>query len=291
MPVLMKRMAIMSLSLFLALPACSKKADEDDDDEAAAADAPPPPSPYTLSIDLSVADGGTNTDSTAAGQNEGFAATQLAHAGASLIVAGVSYSLAVQLVVPVLLLRTAGESTPTKVTEGSYLWSFDFTHGGAKYTGNLTGTEDEASGSNSFSMSVTRDPANSDGCCSNFVFFTGANNPTDGGGSWQIFDPTRPTGHEELFTVTYGYKSTTERTLSYAVNSDRPASQKFGKGTTVLYDVKDTVVTMTYQDSSESGTRVISWDKDTLAGSIFDLQGQKLCWDTKANGYADIACE
>lgn len=286
---LMKRLVMTALCLSLALPSCGKKAKDDGDSGDSADGAPPPPSPYTVSLDLSVADGGTNTDSTAAGQGL-LATTQLAHAGASLVVLGVSYSLAAQLIVPVLLLREAAKASPTEVTPGSYLWSYDFTYGGAKYTGNLTGTKDEASGTNSFSMSVTRDPANGDGCCTNFVFFTGTNNPSDGGGSWQIFDPTRPTGQEMLFSVTYGYKSATERTLAYAVNSDRDAAQKFGNGTTVLYNVKDTVVTMTYKDSSETGSRIVSWDRDTLAGSIVDLQGQKLCWDTKANGYTDIAC-
>lgn len=289
MVVLMKRLATLSLSFALALPACSRKEAEDDEEDEAAADAPPPPSPYTVSIDLSVSEGGTNTDANASGQSL-MATSQLAHTGAALIVAGVSYSLAAQLIVPVLLLREAGEATPTEVTPGTYLWSFDFDYGGAKYTGNLTGTKDAESGINSFSMAVTRDPENGEGCCTNFVFFSGSNDPETGAGSWQFFDPTRSSSPENLFSVSYAFTSSTERTLTYTVNSDRDAAQKFGNGTTVAYNVKDTAVTMTYKDSSETGSRTITWDKDTVAGSIVDLQGQKLCWDTKANGYADITC-
>jgi hypothetical protein len=288
MPFLMNRLTNFSLVLCLALPACGKKVTGDDDDDGSASGAPPPPSPYTVSLDLSVSEGGTNTDDDAA--NFTANTSSLAYGASSFIVLGISGSLASQLVVPVLLLKGAASAKAMEVTPGTYLWSYDFTHGGAKYTANLTGKRDDSSGSNTFTMNVTRDPENGDGCCKNFLFFTGANDPQENKGAWQIFDPSRPTGQEKLFSIAYVYKEITERTLTYTVNSDRPASQKFGQGTTVIYDVKGTTVTMTYQDSSEQGSRIISWDKDTLAGSIVDLQGQKLCWDTQENGNADIPC-
>ncbi len=287
---LMKRLLVTALVVVLATTACSKKKDGDDDDDDAAG-GPGTPAPYTLSIDTSVSEGGSDVDAQAAGLVDVNAvpamATANAHLGASVFTVVITANLAAQVFLPVLLLKTASKTKATKVSDGVFLWSFDFQNGGATYTGNLTGTEGE--GGNAWSMKVTKAPADGNACCTDFEFFTGSDDGK-GNGSWQLYDPTRPTAAAKLFSVTYAYASPTAKTLAYQVNSDRAAEQKFGGGTTVVYNIKDSALTLTYKDSSEQGSRVITWHKTTKAGSIVDLQGTKLCWDTKANGYADIAC-
>lgn len=292
MLLLVKRFAVAFLVLGLAMPACSKKEDEDEDEEEAATDAPPPPSPYTVSIDLSASEEGTNTDEQAA-NGAGFAdlsflmnTSQLAHLGASVVVVTLSASLAAQLTVPVLLLKGAEGASPVESSENVYLWSYDFSFNNVDFTANLTGTK--GSEANTWSMKLTRNPEDGNGCCENFEFFTGTQNGQSG--SWQLYDPSRPAAQEELFSVSYDVTSATERSLTFLVNSDRPATEAFGAGTKVEYVMNGTTVKITYTESSVPGVRVITFDTGTKAGSFVTLEGETFCWDTALNGYADIEC-
>jgi hypothetical protein len=270
-----------ALSLF---PACKQGEDEEEEEEEVT-DAPATPSPYTMSLDLNISED-TPAESmafaaTTAGTNAGIAALILTATGASV---------GLQMAVPVLSLRRALEEDATRVSEGVYLWSYDFTNDNATWTANLTGTVVDAT-SMTWSMAMTRTPTQANGCCQNFVFYTGTQTNAGQAGTWQVFDPTRSEAQENLFQIAYSYVSENERTLTYTVNSDKAPSERFGNGSTVAYTVTANTFTLVVDDSSETGEHTVVVNRADKSGSYVNTDGDSFCWGPLSDDQPNVACE
>ena len=67
--------------------------------------------------------------------------------------------------------------------------------------------------------------------------------------------------------MAYNYSSLDDRSLTFTVNSDKPASETFGNGSSVRYTVTADTTTVVVTDSAASGPATVTWDRDTKAGS------------------------
>lgn len=277
---------------FLTATGCGGAGKDDEkEDDAGSEGAPPPPPVGTISLDLDVSDG---TQKLGFAEVGGLAAASVAtlglnHAAASIVVLVVNVNISLSLVIPVGLLKAAAASTPKLTAPNTYTYSFEFTTQNRAWTGNFIAVVGEAD-ARAYSMRVTSEPKDANGCCTDFEFFNGSAVAGQSTGAWQVFDPTKPTAAAKLFGISYDFKSETDKTLTFLVNSDKPATEKFGSGSRVAYKVAGNDVTMTVRDSAENADRVIAWSKASGAGSHLDPQGKKTCWDTKDKNRVDVAC-
>lgn len=262
--------------------ACGNKGLKDEKEEDSSSDnAPAPPSPYTLSVDLTLSEQGTDLDVT-----ETLGAN---HLKAAVYVVAVNVNVAAHLFVPVALLRSASAAAPVLTGENTWTRSYQLTTDNRTWTANLTGRR-LSDTANSWQMRVTSSPVDANGCCTDFLLFDGQSS-TAGSGSWQLYDPTKPAAAAKLFSIVYDYRSETDKTLVFTVNSAKPASERFGSSSSVNYRISGANISMQVFDSSEGASRTIAWNKATQAGSHTDLQGNKACWAGKDENLIDVACQ
>jgi hypothetical protein len=279
--------SLVVLSLVSALVACGKK--DDSKSDSTAEGAPALPASGTLSVDFKAK--GEAGDAFAlvaqAGRSRLGATSTNNHAAAAVVFALTNVYVGAYLVTPVLMLARGAQETAKAQVDGSWLWSYDVTVGGVKDTVNLTGVR-TGEASATWSLKLTTEPRDANGCCDAFELLTGSTSDGEKG-AWIVNDPSQPKTPTPLFTTTYDYESPTDKTLAFTLETTRAATERFGKGSYASYAVKDDAVTLQVRDASEAAPRTILFDRGTGAGSQVDPAGTKSCWGP-APSYADIAC-
>lgn len=264
-------------AVVLCLQACAKGNTEDEPDAADGNDPPSVPHEGSLSLDLSIKGKGA----TLSGDTSNYG-------GAMVYVGLVELNLAVHVAVPVALLQKAATVDPEYTAENTWVWSYDVASGGSSWTGNLTGSKLTPS-TTVWSMRVTNQTKDTYGCCTDFEILSGTT-ASSTAGTWQVYDPKQPTTAAKLFLISYDYKDATDKAMTYVVNSERPATERFGAGSIVSFVVDGDAVVMTYRDATETGQRTIAWDLETKAGSHTDNTGARVCWGPEAVGFINVTC-
>jgi hypothetical protein len=193
-------------------------------------------------------------------------------------IAVVYWTLTVEgaLAAPVALFKIARLMKPTKLSDNSgWQWVIPPTKDG--FTATLVGRV--AQDSVRWSMSVTG------GALTNFIWFEGTATITGTNGYWTFHDTTSL--HPALVRFTYNisaaYYGDITATVVDPANAHYQSYLKWtSSGTTKYFDGFDSAKNEQYR---------ISWDSVTEAGYVMNVtNGNKACWDTKANNHRDIPC-
>jgi hypothetical protein len=281
------------LVLSIAFLGCGKSADEEDESPSTDEEAPTVPPSSTIDLDLGVQGDSEQTvaedtlmlGSFAATANMGGTNHTFAALSALAVHLGVRYALAV----PSLMIKRSAQESPTYQGDLNWLWSYELTSGGVTYTSNYTGHK-VSSTSSEWEMRVTTDQKRSDGCCEDFLFFTGdVTNATQG--SWTVYDPEdHENNTNQLYSIIYDVTDIDNRTLLFTAQKEKTNSDAFGKGSTVNFEVTSSTITVTHQDIVDSSPTIITWDRSTVAGKLTRNNGDTFCWGPKEDDFPNETC-
>lgn len=173
-------------------------------------------------------------------------------------------------VIPAVSLGVAVTQTPTRQDEKTWLWSYNFAKSNISYSAELTGHQSETT--TDWQMNITKFPNDENSCCDKFLWISGSQDGTTG--TWIINDPAKPTEPTRIARVEWLYLSPTNKKLTL-INLQENEKNGFlqfsrnGNTNDVTFD----------QDPNVDGTVHITWDENTLAGTMTGENGIKICWD------------
>jgi hypothetical protein len=214
-------------------------------------------------------------------QGLGKTAATSTHFAFTMAYTAVSYwtgNVELALMQPRALFEICQTAQPTPLPDNSgWVWTVSDTKG---FSATLTGrVENDIA---QWSMSVTG------GNLTNFVWFTGVSTITGRSGTWTFYDTTTVNGVNPA-VIQFAYTlSDAQKTVKVSVvNTTSPDYGSFlqwsGAGADKSFEA---------YDAKTAGHVLISWNETTEAGSIANVvTGQHYCWDTRANGHGDIACQ
>lgn len=248
------------------LPACG-------DSTGPADTAPDIPPQETMTLDLSLFDGGNQILSKTSDLNN--LRTNFGEAVLTVLV--VNLWVIVALTIPVGATAAALSVEPT-FDEAAGKWCWNTSHEFPKQTISLQLKAQINGDVINWEMFVTRQLPTP---LTDFLWYTGENRIDGTSGHWQFYDEIRPEESQQTVRINWIYTSETDRTLAFLNNSDDADA-----GDSITYTVDGDIVTMTLIDVSASNTVEVSWNKTTQEGYI-SKNGVKGCWD---ENLLDTAC-
>lgn len=251
---------------------CGRKKDTEQENPPTS-QAPSVPASGTLAVNMDSLSGTALT--TASGVN---------HLAAAAVTVIVNVAVGAQLAVPAAALKAALSQTPTyQASDESWNWALDFTANSISWKAVLNGKAG-SSGASTWTLTVTKSPTDSNGCCSSFTWLTG-NIISSQSGTWTMNDPTTPTTPSPHRQISYTYTSDNQRDLTITV---KKAAGEWKEGGTIRYIVAaDQITTTLIKDPALATKKTeIIWNSSTKAGSLENEKGEKVCWNANLQNTA-----
>jgi hypothetical protein len=187
------------------------------------------------------------------------------------------------LAVPIAAYTHAFQQEPEYLGDHTWEWSFEFSLGSGSYTATLTGVRIN---NEEFSMEMVI--ASSAAPEQGMKWFDGVVRYDHTHASWNLFGE----GGVKMLEAEWNKDFETEAgDLTYTyVEPDR---EETGSYIMVSY-MPDAVYDASYTISLANGETLIEWNTTTLEGRVKDLaafgDSEWHCWDSAANGLADMIC-
>ena len=209
-----------------------------------------------------------------------FSSSQL-HFGAAALSVLVAHAVTVlHLAVPVAVFGAAANNTPSFEDDGRWHWRYTASSGGQLWTAHLSGSVD----GNQVVWDMRITAPNADPPLTDFLWY-GGNSHTDGtSGTWRFYDPSNPSGSNEVVRVDWTHESADVHGVTITVTG----GENVGDALTAEHDGSTRFVTWT--DASMGNTVEIFWDVASGEGYIIAPGlngGLKSCWDSGQN---DVPC-
>jgi len=175
-------------------------------------------------------------------------------------------------------------SDPEEPDSDVWTWSSEFDHESVSYSVVTTASGDDGE---DWSVSMTSDPIDDNGCCEAFEVVAGSRENTESG-VWNIFDMRIPTEPTSLGVLNWDVTTDVDRTLTFTVGKEDPihSEWKVGGILTLTVDEKDYTIT-SKKDPDEERQTVVKWNRETNAGSVRENDEDAKCWD---GDLADVEC-
>lgn len=270
---------ILMLLCILDLAASCKKKEEE---ETPATPEIPPVGTLSLGTESLGVDDSTEASLFSAGAEGGN------YSEAKFAVGLVGLLVGVQVAIPAASIRYALAQTASYLGDYTWSWSFSFFNSSVTYKAELTGKYTPEINSTAWTMSITRDPKDTNGCCENFAWLTGESKGITEG-TWHINDAENQTISARR-TLEWTYNSELDRSTYFYVNNptDEEISNGWAEGGYVSFVRSGTKATLTVKkDSTDADEAYVTWNTDTKAGSYHKENGTNICWDADLQ---DIDC-
>jgi hypothetical protein len=246
--------------IFSSFVGCGEK---DDDEEGQAPELPPEAS---MTMDFS-AFGGEKMAPSAQLPGKNFS-------NAAIRILALNLAVVVAMTPAVATFKAAYGADPVEQDDGSWLWPYTINILGHKIEAELTGSLEGFA--TAWSMRVTSDSF--DPPLEDFEWYTGECSLDGTSGDWLFFDYKIPDTATKLATIEWKVESTSKSELTFTnITEGRENS-----GDILTYSVDGTTALVTFYDASEDITADITWDLDTIAGSIEVPgynNGERAYWD------------
>jgi hypothetical protein len=247
------------------------------------------PTPYSMQLDLDLDNNESDLGQLAhISPISSLSGRGSSHLQAMVYVSTVDSNIALPLRLPIKLLKAVVDRKPIQTETDTWTYSFDVLDNNRVWTANFIGNRLNSTAT-SWSMKVTSVPTDINGCCTDFLLFSGQSSASVSG-RWQIFDINEPTESAKLFSIEYDYKSATERVILFTMNGTSTQS-RLGPNSKVRFSVSSDLLSLDILDSFDQGSRVINWSGKDKSGEFFDPQKNRVCWDTYLKNFADVACK
>ena len=247
------------------------------------------PSPLSMSLNLNVDASSSDIDTLILQKKMPTVVKSSAnHLQAIVYVSAIKTNIAQPLKLPINLLISLEGMQPTQMGTDAWVYSFDVLENNRVWTANLTATR-FSSMATSWTMKVSSDPSDINGCCNDVVLFEGRSSAT-GSGTWQIYDVSKPRDSAKLFSIVYDYKTPSDKVLLFTMNGE-VGPTRLGRNSTVRYSASADAMALEISDSSDQGKRFISWSAANKSGEHTDPQKNSVCWDTYLNNFSDMSCK
>jgi hypothetical protein len=188
------------------------------------------------------------------------------------------------LAVPVAAYAHALNQDAVYLGENTWEWSFDFSLQGVSYEAKLTGAR---LNNEEFSMEMVISMSGSPGA--SMKWFDGVVRYDHTHASWNLYGEQGVRLLEAEWNKDYE-SDASDLTYTYV----EPGQEETGSFISYAR-VPGEVYDASYTISLSGGEVLIEWNTTTLEGRVKDSTGfgdnEWHCWDSKANGYADMVCE
>ncbi len=244
-----------------------------DEGDAVTVEPPELPPVSSMTMDFSAFGGGKLAPSRAlAAKNFGNAVTRVLLLDVAVILV---------LSPPVAFFKTAAGTIPVRQDDGSWLWDYTVNFLGQKYdvdlTGRLVGLKTV------WSMKVTNTSRQIP--LEDFEWYSGEAALDNKSGSWRFFDPATPNETNQIATIEWSIRADKSEIVFSNTNG-----LDLNFGDVLSYSVEGTMALIAFYDASKNITADITWELETIAGSIKvpDYNdGERACWDENQQ---DVVC-
>jgi hypothetical protein len=180
----------------------------------------------------------------------------------------------VALAPPAAVFKNARSATPVPQDDGSWLWSYTSIFLGIEYEANLTGWL--AGNEVAWSMKITTDSPKTP--LEDFKWYEGESALDNKSGAWRFFDAANSDESNQIGTIEWSVQDVDKAEIVFSnTNSKGP-----NFGDTLLYSIEGTTALISFYDASEDLTGEITWNIETIAGSIkvpYYNNGERAYWD------------